>query len=279
MKGLPAETSPDYAYDPARRRHRGRRRRAVAVLNVLGPVLTVLSLAYMLVLAFSAMRQALQQLGELVGPATTGQPVAEPGVWESLAGSGALRALAVVSGLMMLRLSIGAVRGLVGDRPPGSVHLEGKGPAVATVRQVRSAALAARAALGRLRSADLRRRLEPHVDALDATTWSMASVMGADAPELEEELRRRLKLVAEAAAELEQLVDAEVALEALVPADPPSPPPDPATLLQVHDLGLQAAHDEVRGLLRAIEALTGAELPAAPGSDGAGNDRQEARTR
>jgi len=73
-------------------------------------------------------------------------------------------------------------------------------------------------------------------------------------------LRRRLTLVAEGAAVLEQLVDAEVALEALVPADPPSPPPDPATLLQVHDLGLQAAHDEVRGLLRAIEALTGAEL-------------------
>lgn len=235
------------------------------MLNVLGPVLTVLSLAYTLVLAFSAMRQALEQLGELAGPATKGQPAAEPGLCESLAGAGALRALAVVSGLIMLRLSIGAVRGLVGDHPAGSVPLVGEGPAAATVREVCHAALAARSALA-------------SAARIDATTWSMASVMGADTPELEEELRRRRKLVAEAAAELEQLVDAEVALEALVPADPPSPPPDPATLLQIHDLALQAAHDEVRGLLRAIEALTGAELPAAPGSDGAGNDRQE-RTR
>lgn len=79
-----------------------------------------------------------------------------------------------------------------------------------------------------------------------------------DSPELQEELSRRCRAVKETAAELAQLVDAEVALESLVPAIPPTPPPDPATLLEANDVALQSAQDEVRSLVRGIEALTGA---------------------
>ena len=78
-----------------------------------------------------------------------------------------------------------------------------------------------------------------------------------DSPELGEELSRRCQAVKETAAELAQLVDAEVALESLVPVIPPTPPPDPATLLEANDVLLQSAYDEVSSLVRGIEALTG----------------------
>lgn len=254
MRGAPQEDSPDYAYDPAKRLQRTRRRWAVTTVTALRALLYVLAMGLMLKLTISSIGQAAEQLEGLLGPGTGPAPD-DPGVRGYLA-SGILRTVAVVGGVIVARTVLaGALKAL--RHPPGGIYLGGEDAQVATVREARSAALAARSALARLRSSGTRRRLEPHVDSLDATTWTMATVMDADSPGLDQELNQRCASVKEVAAELEDLVQAERRLEILVPAAAPVPPPDAATLLEVNDVVLQAAHDEVRGLLRAIDALAG----------------------
>ena len=161
--------------------------------------------------------------------------------------------MALVVGVMLISGVAAVLRDCLGE-PPGSISLDGGGEAQAIVRQARGATVAARGAVGRLRSTDMRCRLQPHVDALDTVTWTMATVMAAGT---EDELARRSRWVRETATELEAVAEAEDALRALVPAAPPMPPPDPATLLEGIDPLLTAAHDEVRGLRLGIEAITG----------------------
>lgn len=58
--------------------------------------------------------------------------------------------------------------------PSGSVLLAGDSGPVRVVREARAAAVAARVTVDGLPSTEIRARLCPHVDALDASTLAMA---------------------------------------------------------------------------------------------------------
>jgi hypothetical protein len=253
-----SEQSLDYAYDPRRRRQRTLWRVCVALLEGVGPALRLLSIPCFLVLATTSVRNLADVLGSFGRVGVT--YVAEPGVWDALAASGLLWVLALVVGLPLITGVAAVLRGCVGD-PPGSISLRSQSKAAGIVSQARDASVAARRALGRLRSADTRCRLQPHVDALDTATWIMATVM---APGTEEELTRRLRWVSQTSAELEAVVDAHDALRVLVPNMPDLAPPDPASLLEGIDPLLIAAHDDVRALHLGIEEV--ASGPVSPSS-------------
>ena len=251
------EDNASYVYDPAQRERRARWRRAVVVAEGARPVLYVVLLLWTAIVLFSSIGAVSGTLAGLMRFGAVEAEVPELSLWTTLRRSGALEIMALVGGFMVLSAVAAGVRVVLGDAP-GTLYLGDAGGGAAIVREARAAAIAARQALGRLQGEEIRRRLEPHVDALDATTWTMATVMATDdSRELQEGLARHCQAVKETAAELAQLVDAEATLESLVPAIPPMPPPDPATILEANDILLQSAHDEIRSLVRAIAALTG----------------------
>lgn len=246
------DASPLWAYDVALRERRRRWRRAVAVVDAVRWAVPVLGLAVSLPLM-------LMSLGPVVKALQPTFTETDTGLWEAL--SPLVPTFGVFAGALAVTMFLSLVQARLGPTPPGSLRIDGDDEQARIVRRARAAAIAARAALGRLQGDELRDRLRPHVDTLDATTWAMAKVMHE--PGLAGELDQRAEAVTATADELERLVVAEAAMQ---PEAVEQLQPDPATLLTVNDVLLGAAEVEVRAFVRAMHALGGvAAADIAPG--------------